>query len=212
MNCAEFRQVSAEFALGLLGGTERAAALQHVAGCVECRAHAESLAQTADALLLLGPDAQPPLGFESRVVAAMSGAGGGSPRRRRLRRRLTALGAALALAAGTGLFLDVLDRDADRHPFESARLETASGARVGEVYASSGEDGSWVFMTVDSSRARGQYKCRVRFADGSSVELGPFDVVGGHGAWGAPLTKTTSSVKRIDLLREGDAVVASARF
>jgi hypothetical protein len=67
--CNEFRSIAAEVALGVLSGSERADALAHMEHCVGCRALVESLAQTGDSLLLLAPEADPPMGFESRVAA-----------------------------------------------------------------------------------------------------------------------------------------------
>jgi hypothetical protein len=61
--------MGAEVALGILSGPERADALNHMEHCVACRTLVESLAQTGDALLLLAPEADPPMGFESRVAA-----------------------------------------------------------------------------------------------------------------------------------------------
>ena len=72
LTCDELRAMAAEVALGILSGAERADALGHMEHCVSCRVLVEGLAQTGDSLLLLAPEADPPLGFEIRVAARVS--------------------------------------------------------------------------------------------------------------------------------------------
>jgi anti-sigma-K factor RskA len=73
LTCDELRAMAAEVALGILSGAERADALGHMEHCVGCRVLVEGLAQTGDSLLLLAPEAEPPLGFESGVAARVTG-------------------------------------------------------------------------------------------------------------------------------------------
>jgi anti-sigma-K factor RskA len=68
MSCDEFAEVAAEFALGVLTGRERAAALAHLNGCESCREQVRELTMAGDELLALLPPAEPPAGFESRVL------------------------------------------------------------------------------------------------------------------------------------------------
>jgi hypothetical protein len=68
MSCDEFAEVAAELALGVLTGRERAAALAHLDGCESCREHVRELTMAGDELLALLPAAEPPAGFESRVL------------------------------------------------------------------------------------------------------------------------------------------------
>lgn len=72
LTCDELRAMAAEVALGILSGAERADALGHMEHCVSCRVLVEGLAQTGDSLLLLAPEADPPMGFESRVAARVT--------------------------------------------------------------------------------------------------------------------------------------------
>ena len=57
-----------EFALGTLSGRRRAAVLDHLETCAHCNAEVESLADVTDKLLWLAPEAEPSLGFETRVI------------------------------------------------------------------------------------------------------------------------------------------------
>jgi hypothetical protein len=72
LTCDELRAMAAEVALGILSGSERADALGHMEHCVGCRVLVEGLAQTGDSLLLLAPEAEPPLGFESGVMSRLA--------------------------------------------------------------------------------------------------------------------------------------------
>jgi hypothetical protein len=72
--CAQARELLVELATGVLTGQERGQVLRHVAGCAACRAELAALAQAADALLLLAPTAEPPPGFEGRLMVRLEGA------------------------------------------------------------------------------------------------------------------------------------------
>jgi len=68
MTCAELADVATELALGVLTGRERAAALAHLDTCDGCREEVRQLMATSDQLLALLPPAEPPAGFETRVL------------------------------------------------------------------------------------------------------------------------------------------------
>jgi hypothetical protein len=68
MTCAELSDVAAELALGVLTGRERAMAVAHLAACDECREDVRQLMATGEQLLQLLPPAEPPAGFETRVL------------------------------------------------------------------------------------------------------------------------------------------------
>ena len=79
MSCDEFAGVAAELALGVLTGRERAAALAHLDGCESCREQVRELTMAQDELLALLPSAEPPAGFESRVLERIGLAAPGQP-------------------------------------------------------------------------------------------------------------------------------------
>jgi hypothetical protein len=68
MACAELADVAAELALGVLTGRERAMAVAHLGGCDACREDVRQLMATGEHLLELLPPAEPPAGFETRVL------------------------------------------------------------------------------------------------------------------------------------------------
>ncbi|HVT70527.1 MAG TPA: hypothetical protein VHF26_22465, partial [Trebonia sp.] len=71
MTCAELAEVAAELALGVLTGRERAAAVAHLDACDACREDVRQLMETGGQLLELLPSAEPPAGFENRVLGRL---------------------------------------------------------------------------------------------------------------------------------------------
>jgi anti-sigma-K factor RskA len=68
MGCAEFADVAAELALGVLTGRERARALAHLDRCDGCRENVRQLTVTGEELVGMLPAIEPPAGFETRVM------------------------------------------------------------------------------------------------------------------------------------------------
>jgi hypothetical protein len=158
LRCSQLRDMAPEVALGLVTGEERAVALSHLEGCAACRAEVASLAGVADELLLIGPEAPPPEGFDRRVLARLTevrAAQAPSParrwgpahlrrgaRRRRPDRRRFAVGATLsAAAAAVVLVAAVLAiRDDPAAPTEDrAEMTTGVGEVVGTATVRSGD-------------------------------------------------------------------------
>ena len=71
MTCAELADAAAELALGVLTGRERAVAVAHLSECDGCREDVRQLMATGEQLLELLPPAEPPAGFETRVLARL---------------------------------------------------------------------------------------------------------------------------------------------
>ena len=70
-DCHEIRGLTAEVALGVADGEDRARVLDHVVDCSECRQELEDLTALADDLVVLAPEHEPPLGFELRTVRGL---------------------------------------------------------------------------------------------------------------------------------------------
>jgi hypothetical protein len=68
MTCAELADVAAELALGVLTGRDRAVAIAHLDTCDGCREDVRQLMATGEELRELLPPAEPPAGFETRVL------------------------------------------------------------------------------------------------------------------------------------------------
>jgi hypothetical protein len=71
--CARVRPLLAELATGAATGIDRDRGLRHVETCVGCQLELAELALTADQLLLLVPEREPPAGFEAAVMNRIAG-------------------------------------------------------------------------------------------------------------------------------------------
>lgn len=206
--CEQFRDLAAEFALGVLGADQRADAVAHLATCVECRTFTEQLSEVGDALLLLAPPADPPLGFESRLAARVAAA----PARPRRTWTRVAAGALAAAAVATFVTAAVMG-PRDGGDFVAATLASArSGERVGHVWAYDGPR-DWMFMTIDNPwAADNPYVCEAVLDDGRTVRLGRFQAHGGSGAWGEPVSVPVDEIRTVRVVAVDGTVVASARL
>lgn len=70
-DCTRLHELAPELALGVLTGEERAEARKHLATCADCREYVLELTSVGDGLLALVPGAEPPVGFEDRVLSRM---------------------------------------------------------------------------------------------------------------------------------------------
>jgi hypothetical protein len=180
--CASVREVAPDLALGLLDGEARANALEHVHRCPSCQAVVAELSGVADLLVQLAPEAEPPPGFERRVLDA-------TRRDRRARRRWVTAIAAVAAAAAIGAIALVRIVDAGRSSERAAAgalhttpMRGANGLSVGRVVTTEGSPATAI-ITVDYAVADGDYDLVLRSARGTSQTIGTMKVHDGHGAW-----------------------------
>lgn len=218
-DCDRLQELSAEVALGVADGADRAWALEHVAGCQECRARIERLSSLADELLLVAPGVEPPAGFEERVVAAIRP----RPVRSRARRMLVPVTAALAAAAcaaaavwfALGDDRDLADsyRDAlavaNGEYFDAAPIEQPGGGKVGYAYGYQGRT-SWVFAVVYDGVADGRYELEVVTGDGRRMPLRPIEVADGHGSAGGATEVSFDDISQLRLLDSGGRELAES--
>ena len=205
-DCHEVRGLTAEVALGVADGEDRARVLDHVVDCSECRHELEDLTALADDLVVLAPEHEPPLGFELRTVRGLQ------PKRRRRRRwRIPAVAfAAAALAATTAtasvLFLVRDDRrlageyratfsEANGTAFRAVPLRDTAGGKAGTAFVYEGAP-SWMLVTVDSSSPASQAELVTR--DGRTVSLPAFTL--SSRSWGGVLPLDARQVAAIHLL------------
>jgi hypothetical protein len=211
--CVEVRELAPELALGTAGGPERAEALQHASECGPCRALIGELAEAADALPLLAPEAEPPAGFEERVLAALR-----APRRRN-RRRLAAVVAVAAAAAtivsivGVRVVESVQETNGTStaaSAVRSAQMTGANGLDVGDVFVSNGVPAA-VVVNVNYQVPSGTYD--IEFRSGStSKRLGDVRIDDGRGSWGGVAELPRSATGSIALVDADGNVVCEARL
>jgi anti-sigma-K factor RskA len=236
MGCAEFADVAAELALGVLTGRERARALAHLDWCDTCRENVRQLTVTGEELVGLLPAIEPPAGFETRVmerlglatpapaparhlsparrvgrklVGWMGSAGAGRPRR-----LLAAAAVAVAvIVAGLGGW-DL--HAATSTPLSSATFLTANHQTVGKIYFY--DSGSqWLYMSVNigpgsGAAGNGTVVCQVEGPDGHVITVGSFQLTGGYGYWGSPDPVTNGPLTGARLVTTTGAVLATATF
>jgi hypothetical protein len=215
-SCELIRDELAELSIGTLSGRRRSEVLDHLESCSHCTTELERLSTVADALLLLAQEVEPPLGFESRLAERLR-APATRPRPRHVL-RASLLSAAAMIIVATAFVLGASTTHHDNtHPGQSAAVNLTSahlvshGRVLGDVMISKGSPG-WMFMTIDADSWSGNVTCEVTLSDGKVETIGVFKLSGGYGAWGAPLTSPTGTVRSARLVASNGAVVASARF
>ena len=221
MDCSDADLMLDELALDVLPGDRRAALLAHVEECPNCRRLLDQLTETADDLLLAGPEAAPPAGFEDRVLARI--AHGDRRRRPRDRNALglstwTASAAAVVLLVVGGLTGAVIGRSTggpgeSGEQLRTVQLISASGADIGDVSTYTGDPSSWFFMRVESDGVPdATYRCVLDMDDGSTVAIGRLWAVKGHGGWGDHLSVDPRHAVAARLLDPKGSTVGTARF
>lgn len=225
LSCVQMRELAAEMALDILAGYERATAQAHLNVCPSCRAYVSSLTQVSDRMLALVPGAEPPLGFEDRVLARM---GMTPPPARQPRRRwwpMAIAAAAAALVFGVGGWVigavtmehAVTTTEAGESPgsgaevLRFANLRTSDEHQVGQVFTYQGQP-SWVYMAVSADPAVKWVTCELVRRDGTTVQVGMFLLNSGKGSWGAPLTADPGQMVGARLVTGDGSVLASATF
>ncbi|MFI5034802.1 MAG: zf-HC2 domain-containing protein [Acidimicrobiales bacterium] len=204
------RGALAEYALGVLDGRDRAAVMGHVEGCEECADEVRSLTTTADALVHVPVAADPPLGFESRVMERIRRSGGPHAR---TRTTLVSLAAAASVigAFGVGWALQSATAPTTQAHLAGPVVErslVAAGHPVGVVYVDTGRP-SWMFVSLDVTGAPSRIRCDVITTSGRHDLVGTFNLVAGHGAWGTTLAVPWSSVRTVEITSMSGARVAT---
>jgi anti-sigma factor RsiW len=203
LTCAQVRELAPELALGVLGGAERAEVIAHVNDCARCQAYVLELTEAADALPLLAPEAEPPTGFETRVLSRIDA--GPRTLRRRWMATVAAVAAAVAIVSVTTV--RVIESN-DTTPATSRA--TAAPIAVAMVGAAGGPAG-WTYVTDHRSVAvsvsygveSGDYAVQVTSPDGTKQTLGTLKVDGGHGSWTGRSTDAIAKGSTIALVDHG---------
>jgi hypothetical protein len=217
MNCAQLRDAAPDMALGLLTGEDRAAAIAHLDRCQECRAEVSSLAETADELLVLTPEVEPPPNFESGVLARLPQPA--TPRRTTLTAWWAVAAAAVVaalVAAGAVLWSPAGPGRGDAGA-ETAEMRTGAGEPVG--FAQLERDPSTVVVDVprwadlirryDAARDA-DFQLVVERHDGSR-DVVPIPT-GSDTRWEIPIDVDTDEVAVVAVIDDQGRTWCSARF
>jgi hypothetical protein len=215
-----------ELALDVLPGELRGRALEHLEGCALCRGRVEELSESADDLLFAYEPAEPPDGFEARVLNRLASERvqaeevRGRPRRRSWRIAVAVAAAAaaivgLALAGSSVVSGGATSRShlaAPRHAdLRTVALIAADGRRIGDASTYSGTP-AWVFMRVDHGTESDTYQCVLDIAGGKSVWIGPMVISRGEGGWGEHVNVDARDLRAARLVDDTGLTVATATF
>lgn len=208
VTCEQFEMDVAELALGHVDGERRDALLEHAAGCVRCHASLTGTVETADGLLLLAQEAEPPAGFESRVLARTFDPPG------RHARRAWSVAAAVVVALTVGALGGWVLRGANTRDTASADIVARnSGSVIGHVQLVGSPTPS-VLVTITSPNTQpGVRTCELQRPDGSWVTVGTWtldDVADGYWATGVDPALVASNAMRV--VAEDGSVLATANF
>jgi hypothetical protein len=223
-SCEQVRELAAEVALGIAPAKERARALEHLVSCNECRAHVQELSAIADEVLLLAPEAEPPVGFESRVIGSFDVK---APSRRRLQRAVLAAAAVLVIAAAAGgaTYLagghsrDLASRwtsalrAGNGSSFSASALgDPNSGATEGRAFLFRG-DPTWIYVEVQApSSFSGTYDVQLVTSGGDTVPIGSVTYENGRGSWGRSVDQRGTTITGLQCTDTTGAVVLTADF
>ncbi len=193
MTCAEARELAPELALGILSGAERAEVVLHVNGCSRCQAYVAELTEAADAIPQLAPEAEPPPGFEARVLRRLD-----EGERRTRRRWIAAIAtvAAAAMIVSVTVVRVIESGDSTSAPDASGAVTTAPRAAPVAVAMQGGASdvaAGWAYVSnhhgvavaVDYGIPSGTYSVKVTpaGAHGAATSIGAMQVTGGRGSW-----------------------------
>jgi len=226
--CRALQTLLPEFAMGVLAGEERAIVVAYLDTCPVCRAEAAEFTSATDAVLDAVPAAEPPVGFETRVVASVAvladqrgDYANTAPRRGRFgrtapgarssgwRRRVfvgAIAAASAAIAATTAVVVD-----ATQHPasaLSTGELLTPEGRPMGAVFVHGGPN-AFVFLSMWGLDDQGQYRCLALLDDGTSVPLWEFTAKGTTHDWGGRLQIDPAHIVQAQLVEASGQVIAS---
>jgi hypothetical protein len=215
VTCQQCRELAAELALNVLPARERVGVLAHLDACVGCRDTVSAMTDTADRLVELLPGAEPPVGFEHRVLTALA------PSSRRARRRWVPAAAvllAITLAGGGwivgrsyhGVPPPESDSQAGLRTIMFAPL-TAGGRQVGHAYVYPGQ-ASWIYLSLDDNNIGGIIRCELVRRDGSTTPVGTFTLTSDHRAWATPVAVDRDTLATARLFSSSGLTVATAHF
>jgi hypothetical protein len=217
VGCPDFEAEVDELAVGAVAEPRRSALLAHAATCASCGERLRDLADLADRLLLLAPSAEPPPGFESRVLQRLAATGGSwTDHRRRFLLLVAAAALVLGVFAGT-VVEQVRGRPSGPADVATADIVSGEGAVVGEVRLVTDPEPHVLVSIAQPRPSPGRRGCELVLADGSRVRVGSwaYDDVE-HGVWAAGIDGELLEAVAMRVVDDDGRVIArviaTARF
>jgi len=216
--CAEFDELADELAVGGVVEPDRSRLFAHAATCTRCGTLLDDLSSVSDRVLLLAPEIDPPAGFESRAITAMTrgatpAARRGSARRHRTPLVALAVAALVAVVLGAGVLVDRATRPSPSSRSDrQGRLVSASGEVLGTVELSTRPTPYLLVTVTDPKPGSSTVSCELDLRDGRRVVVGRWsyqDIESGVWAIGIdPHLTAATSMQVIDA--NGDVVATAA--
>jgi anti-sigma factor RsiW len=217
----EMGQDLVELALGEVAEPRRSELLSHLSDCRSCRAAYADMVAAVDATVPAAPQAQPPAGFDVRVLAelgidtpARSGPVARVGRLATPGRLLTAAALLVAVAAGVWAGATVVDgADDARVPVAegTAMLWTGDGRQVGTAAVAWMHESRVLVVQVSDAPVGVQYSCRVLRAGGEPRVLGRWEASSPDGGtW--VVSAPPGDLDRLQLVTASGQVWSSARL
>ncbi|MDQ3876935.1 MAG: zf-HC2 domain-containing protein [Actinomycetota bacterium] len=222
-SCEQVREIAAEVALGIAPARERARALDHLVSCSDCRSYVQELSSVADEVLLLAPESEPPIGFESRVIDSFEATASKKGMSRILLAAAALIVAAAIAAGGTYLagghsralasrWASAVDGDNDSSFATSALTNPSSRFKAGHAFLLRGSP-SWVYVEVEApSSFSGTYGVQLVTTSGKVVPVGSVTYKEGRGSWGRAVDEPGSAITGLQCTDENGKVVLTADF
>ncbi|MPY78256.1 MAG: hypothetical protein GEV04_07130 [Actinophytocola sp.] len=190
--------------------------LRHLGACDVCRSSYDSIQATLDRTLAAARRVDPPTGFDSAVVGAIT-----SGPVARARGRWPSGGTAFWLAAAVvlGMALGAAGVVALAPPeaepgtavtSNSALLRTSDGDPVGTVSASAVDGEPVMVVGVSDAPVSKRYTCRLVLADGSSVDAGRWQTRTEQGWTWVVRVPGAADVVGVELVSDAGTVWSSA--
>lgn len=209
--CDDIRALSAELALGIASGEERARVLDHTADCHDCSRALQQMTSVTDQLLVLAPEDEPPSGFEERVLARVRPAKVRRPLWQRAMRPAFAgaLGAVLASVVLVGAFQNdhkLADEyraalaAANGSRFVAAPVRDGAGTKRGSVSMYKGKP-SWIVVSLSPGKQPPIQRAEIVSRSGQRIPLDGFRLR--DGVWGGWLPLPLEKVASVQLLGPG---------
>jgi anti-sigma factor RsiW len=213
-----------ELALGEVSEPRRSQLLSHLTTCLRCRATYNDAVSAVDAVVPTAPEAQPPAGFDLRVLSAMGvGSSGGPgpsswfPRFGPGRMMLAAAAVVLVAAVGTlGGSVLLAGNGGEQQPVagpppaaDSAVLETGDGAAVGTAAMAWMHESRVLVVQLNQAPVGVRYRCRVQMSEGATKVLGRWQASSAQGGtWVMPAPQ--GDVSGVELVTSSGQVWSSA--
>lgn len=216
----ELEQDLVELALGEIAEPRRSELLSHLSGCGRCRAMYVEMVDAIAATVLAAPEAQPPAGFDLRVLSAL-GIGVApepAPAQRSaalfsLRTLPAAAAIVLVLLAGVWAGTAMSGESQPQTPVAdgTAVLRTGEGDDIGTAAVAWMHEDRVLVVAVSRAPVGVRYTCRVRLAEGQSKELGRWEASSPEGGtWVMPAPQ--GDINGIELVTDSGEVWSSARL